>query len=118
LCGVDGVREAGNEGLDELLGGVWDRVGSFIVVECDEGSSVGSGERLGGVGWGIVVSKISERSNVENVRFASSAVNLFSIRSHCRRKSSAYSFGNEALHEEFVSFASMELQVSLHREVS
>jgi hypothetical protein len=50
LCGVDGVNEAGNEGFEELLGGVCDRVGSLIVVECDEGSSVGSGERLGGVG--------------------------------------------------------------------
>ena len=84
MCGVDGVNEAGNEGFEELLGGVCDRVGSLIVVECDEGSSVGSGERLGGVGWGIVVSKSSERSNVENVRFASSAVELISARSHCK----------------------------------
>lgn len=45
-----------------------------MVVECDEGSNVGSGDRLGGVGWGIVVSKISERNSVEKVRFASSAV--------------------------------------------
>ena len=66
--------EAGNEGIEELLGGVCDRVGSLIVVECDEGSNVGSGERLGGVGCGIVASNISERSSVENVRFASSAV--------------------------------------------
>jgi hypothetical protein len=73
LCGVDGVKEAGKEVLEELVGGVCDRVGSFIVVECDEGSKVESGDRLGGVCCGIVVSKISERSNVENVRFASSA---------------------------------------------
>jgi hypothetical protein len=73
LWGVDGVKEAGKEVLEELVGGVCDRVGSFIVVECDEGSKVESGDRLGGVCCGIVVSKISERSNVENVRFASSA---------------------------------------------
>jgi len=44
-----------------------------MVVECEEGSNVGSGERFGGVGWGMVVSKISDRSNVEKVRLASSA---------------------------------------------
>jgi hypothetical protein len=43
------------------------------VVECDEGSKVESGERLGGVCCGMVVSKISDRRSVENVRFASSA---------------------------------------------
>ena len=57
------------------------------MVECDEGSSVVSGERLGGVGWGMVVSKISERSNVEKVRFASSAVNLISAKSHSKIES-------------------------------
>jgi hypothetical protein len=75
LWGVEGVREAGKEVLDGLLGGVRERVGSLMVVECDEGKSVGSGERFGGVAWGMVLSKISERSNVENVRFASSAMN-------------------------------------------
>lgn len=74
LCGVEGVREAGRGVLDELFGGVWDLVGSWLVVECDEGNKVESGEILGGVGCGIVVSKISERSNVENVLLASSAV--------------------------------------------
>jgi hypothetical protein len=68
LWGVEGVKEAGKEVLDELLGGVWDLVGSFMVVEWEEGIRVASGERLGGVGWGMVVSKISDRSNVENVR--------------------------------------------------
>jgi hypothetical protein len=76
LWGVEGVKEAGIEVLVALLGGVCDLVGSFIVVECDEGSNVGSGERLGGVGCGMVVSKISERSNVENVLLASSAAEL------------------------------------------
>ncbi len=79
MCGVDGVREAGNEVLEELFGGVCDRVGSFIVVECEDGNIVGSGERFGGVGCGIVVSNISARSKVENVRFASSAVDLISL---------------------------------------
>ena len=78
LWGVDGVREAGKEVLEELLGGVCDRVGSFIVAEWDEGGKVESGDRFEGVGCGIVVSKISERSNVENVRFASSAGNWVS----------------------------------------
>ena len=118
LCGVDGVSEAGSEGLEVLFGGVCDRVGSLMVVECEEGSSVVSGERLGGVGWGIVVSKISERSNVENVRLASSAVNLVSRRSHVGWINSAYSFENAAPHEEFVSFVSKEWQASLRREVS
>jgi hypothetical protein len=57
--------EAGNKALVELLGGVCDRVGSLIVVECDDGSMVGSGERFGGVGWGIELSKISTRSTDE-----------------------------------------------------
>lgn len=49
LCGVEGVRDTGKEVLLPLLGGVRDRVGSLMVVECvDDGN--GSGERLGGVG--------------------------------------------------------------------
>lgn len=47
LCGVEGVRDTGKAG--PLLGGVCDRVGSLIVVLCDE-CRAGSGERLGGVG--------------------------------------------------------------------
>jgi hypothetical protein len=73
LWGVDGVKEAGRDVLEELLGGVFVRVGSWIVVECEEGNRVESGDRFGGVCCGMVVSKISDRSNVENVRFASSA---------------------------------------------
>ena len=66
----------GNDVLDELLGGVCDRVGSFMVVECEDGSKVGSGERLGGVGCGMVSSNISDLRTVENVRLASSATKL------------------------------------------
>lgn len=73
---MDGVKEAATGVLDALLGGVCDLVGSLIVVECDAGKRVGSGERVGGVGCGIVVSNISDRSNVENVLFASSATNI------------------------------------------
>ncbi len=73
---MEGVKEAGKGVLDALLGGVCDRVGSLMVVECEEGGRVESGERFGGVGCGIVLSKISERSRVEKVRFASSAVLL------------------------------------------
>ncbi len=45
-----------------------------MVVE-EEG--IGSGERFGGVGCGIVVSKISARRSVENVRLASSAMKMY-----------------------------------------
>jgi hypothetical protein len=43
------------------------------VVECEDGSKVESGETAGGVCWGMVVSKISDRRRDEKVRFASSA---------------------------------------------
>jgi hypothetical protein len=51
LCGVDGVIDAGTDVVLECewLGGVCDRVGSLIVVECEEDGS-GSGEWFGGVG--------------------------------------------------------------------
>lgn len=65
--------EAGSEVFEELVGGVCPREGSLIVVECVELSEVGSGDRFGGVGCGIVPSNISERKSWENVRFASSA---------------------------------------------
>lgn len=118
MCGVEGVREDGNEVLDELLGGVCDRVGSCIVVECEEGSRVGSGERFGGVGCGIVLSKISARSSVEKVRFASSAARLISSCEEMHRNFPAYSFGNGALHGESVFFASRGLLGSLRRVVN
>lgn len=74
LWGVEGVMETGRDELEELLGGVCDRVGSFTVVECDVCSRLASGEWFGGVDWGIVLSNISARSNVEYVRFACSAI--------------------------------------------
>lgn len=117
LCGVEGVRETGNDVLDELLGGVCDLVGSLIVVEWEEGSRLGSGERLGGVGWGIVVSKISDRSNVENVRFASSAERM-SVKCHLSPiQLGTHSFENEARHEEFASSVLMASQGNLRHEV-
>lgn len=68
------MSEVASDVLEELFGGVRDRVGSLIVVEWEEeGKRVGSGEWVGGVACGIVLSNISFRSNVENVRFASSA---------------------------------------------
>ena len=63
----------GNDEDDALVGGVLDLDGSLMVVECVELGKVRSGDREGGVGCGIDVSKSSERSRVENVRFASSA---------------------------------------------
>ena len=69
---MEGVRLAGGTDDDETCeGGVLDRVGSLAVVAWLE---MRSGERLGGVGCGTVLSKSSERSRVEKVRFASSAV--------------------------------------------
>lgn len=69
LWGVEGVRLAGSEDDETFVGGVLDLEGSFMVVEWVE---VRSGDRLGGVGCGMVVSNNSERRSVENVRFASS----------------------------------------------
>jgi len=114
LWGVEGVREVGND-IQELLGGVWERVGSLIVVECDEWSNVLSGDKFGGVGWGIVVSKISARRSVEKVRFASSAVNLLAWRQR-PDEMVTYSSGNESHRVEFASSSSRELQVSHHHE--
>jgi len=71
LWGVEGVRLAGGrEDEDRLVGGVLDLEGSLIVVEWVD---IRSGDKLGGVGCGMVVSKSSDRRRVENVRFASSA---------------------------------------------
>ena len=72
LCGVEGVRLAGRE-EERFVGGVLDLDGSLIVVEWVE---LRSGERLGGVGCGMVVSNNSDRRRVENVRFASSAATM------------------------------------------
>ena len=70
---MEGVNEAGIGKLEVVLGGVCDREGSLMVVECEAVNKVGSGERVGGVGWGIVLSKISDLRSVENVLLASSA---------------------------------------------
>ena len=75
LWGVEGVRLAGGSEDDAALaGGVLVRDGSLIVVECVEGGNVGSGDKVGGVACGIVVSNNSDLRSVEKVRFASSAV--------------------------------------------
>lgn len=60
----------GNDDDERFVGGVLDLEGSFTVVECVD---VRSGDRVGGVGCGIVVSNSSVRRRVENVRLASSA---------------------------------------------
>ncbi len=65
------MRLAGGRDDEETCeGGVRDRVGSLMVVAWLD---ISSGERLGGVGCGTVVSNSSERSRVEKVRLASSA---------------------------------------------
>jgi hypothetical protein len=115
LWGVDGVKEPGNDVLDELLGGVCDLVGSFMVVECEEESKVESGDRLGGVDCGIVVSKISDRSNVENVRFASSAGQEVSKLLATMGLRLSYFFGSGALHEVLSSSVWKVLLVSHRR---
>ncbi len=72
LCGVDGVSEDGSEMAELLFGGVWDRVPS-VAFNLEEFGSELSGE-WEGAAWGTEPSNSSARSNVENVRFASSAV--------------------------------------------
>lgn len=67
------MREEGREAVELLLGGVWDLVPSCTFdVRADIGKLC-SGDIVGGVAWGIEFSKSSARSNVENVRLASSA---------------------------------------------
>lgn len=46
--------EGGSDDEDALYGGVLDLDGSFMVVEWVEGGSVGSGDNVGGVCWGIL----------------------------------------------------------------
>ena len=78
LWGVEGVRLAGSE-EERFVGGVLDLDGSLSMVEWAE---VRSGDRLGGVDCGMVVSNNSDRRRVEKVRFASSAAgeqNQFSM---------------------------------------
>lgn len=80
LWGVEGVRLAGgNDEEDAFVGGVLDLVGSLMVVDRAEECKVASGDNEGGVGCGTDVSKSSERSSVEKVRFASSAVHYQSV---------------------------------------
>lgn len=68
---MEGVRLAGGREDDEILvGGVLDLEGSLIVVEWVDAKS---GDKLGGVGCGMVVSNNSDRRRVEKVRLASSA---------------------------------------------
>ena len=113
LWGVEGVRLAGSEEDEKFVGGVLDLDGSLIVVEWVE---VRSGDRLGGVGWGMVVSKSSDRRRVEKVRFASSAAESQNVILHDRKvqQSFAYFSGNEALREGSFSWLSMALQ-AMHR---
>lgn len=77
----------------------------MIVVECEEASKFGSGDRFGGVGWGIVVSNISERSSVEKVRLASSAVDTQLALFETQMYSFAYFSESEARHAVCASFA-------------
>ena len=75
LCGVEGVILAGGkDDVDPVTGGVLALEGSLMVVECVEGGIVGSGDNVGGVACGMVVSKSSVRNTVAYVRFASSAM--------------------------------------------
>lgn len=89
-----------------------------MVVECEEGNRVESGDRFGGVRCGMVVSKISDRSKVENVRFASSANNWSVDWLNNLFSSLAYSSGNEARHVVSASFVSKVLPVNHHHEAS
>lgn len=74
-------------------------MGSLIVVVCE------SGDRLVGVGCGIVVSKSSDLSKVENVRLASSAVDKISYMVKTEYSPATHCVGNGARCEECASFA-------------
>lgn len=115
LWGVEGVRLAGSEDDDTFVGGVLDLEGSFMVVEWVE---VRSGDRLGGVGCGMVVSNNSDRRRVENVRFASSAAESQTTIMHgCKGlQNFAHFSGNGALRGESFSWPSMVSQ-AMHRHV-
>ena len=77
-----------------------------------------SGERLGGVGCGIVVSNNSDRRRVEKVRFASSAAqNQVRIFHGCwALQWFTHFFENGALREESFSWPSKVSQ-AMHRHV-
>ena len=79
---------------------------------------VRSGERLGGVGCGMVVSNNSDRRRVEKVRFASSAAESQTTIHFVRKRlqSFTHSSGNGALREESFSWLSMVSQ-AMHRHV-
>ena len=97
LCGVEGVRLAGGSIEAVVTGGVLHLVGSCMVVEWLEPDPAASGDNDGGVGWGMVVSKSSERNKFEYVRFASSAV--FPLATTLLRTTlKAYFSENEVLH--------------------
>ena len=115
LWGVEGVRLAGSEEDERFVGGVLDLDGSLIVVEWVE---VRSGDRLGGVGCGMVVSNNSDRRRVEKVRFASSAAESQTTVPHfCKRLQNVTHFsGNGALREESFFWPSMVSQ-AMHRHV-
>ncbi len=115
LWGVEGVRLVGSEEDERFVGGVLDLDGSLMVVECVE---VRSGDRLGGVGCGMVVSNNSDRRRVEKVRFASSATEIqTTILCVCKvLKNFTHFSGNGALREESSSLLSMVLQ-AMHRHV-
>lgn len=105
----------GSEEDERFVGGVLDLDGSLTVVEWVE---VRSGDRLGGVGCGMVVSNNSDRRRVEKVRFASSATeSQTTILRVCKVLQNFTHFsGNGALREESFSLLSMVLP-AMHRHV-
>lgn len=64
------MREEGSDEVVLLLGGVWDRAGSWAIFDLLE---AWSGDMAWGFSWGIVPSKSSARKSLEKVRLASSA---------------------------------------------
>ena len=65
----------------------------------------------------MVVSNISARNSVENVRFASSAIDKLAAVYLGTFFRDTYSFGSGVLHGEYASFASKVSQVSHHHGV-
>ena len=88
-----------------------------MVVEWVDGGSVGSGDRVRGVGCGIVVSNISDLRRVEKVRFASSAAK--SQRNMSRKISYSYTHSFGSAIPPVGHFSSLPLMglLEIHRHV-
>lgn len=74
MCGVEGVRDDGSD-TEPVSGGVCARVLSLVLTRDEVGKECSVDDCVGAF-WGTECSKISDRKRFENVRFASSAIEL------------------------------------------